>query len=398
LASIDVLRGLIMVVMVLDHTRDFFTDSRLNPTDLATTTTPLFFTRWVTHFCAPLFIFLAGASAYLIRARGHAHGHGPDELARFLASRGLFLIVLELTVVRFLWFFNWTPILLYLLVFWSIGMSMIVLGALVKCRVPSRWIAALGAVIVLGHNLLDSIGAPQSANGASALQIALYTLLLRPGALVPAPGVLWIVGYPLLPWFGMMALGYGLGEVLTKDRRSRIRITAALGITATLAFIALRAWGGYGDPVPFRTQDTAVKTVLAFLNCQKTPPSLLFVLMTLGPGLLLLAWLEAMELETARLRLASAPFRALMTLGRVPLFYFVLQWPVIHLLANVVGELSGQRMHWFNWDPTFPDGHGYSLPFVYLMWGVVVAILYVPSRWYAGLKQRRKDLTWLSYL
>ena len=162
LASLDVLRGVIMVLMVLDHTRDFFTDARLNPTDLATTTTPLFFTRWVTHFCAPLFIFLAGASAYLMRVRGQTRGQGPDELAWFLASRGLFLIVLELTVVRSFLFFNWSPALLFLLVFWSIGMSMILLGALVKCRVPSRWIAALGAVIVLGHNLLDLPGGPLS--------------------------------------------------------------------------------------------------------------------------------------------------------------------------------------------------------------------------------------------
>ena len=156
--------------------------------------------------------------------------------------------------------------------------------------------------------------------------------------------------------------------------------------------------------MPFRAQETAVKTVLAFLNCQKTPPSLLFVLMTLGPGLLLLALLEATETaedETVSTRTAEherAPRRWLMTLGRVPLFFYLLQWPVIHLLANVVGELSGHRIPWFDWYTRYPDGHGYSLPFVYLMWAVVVVILYVPSRWYAGLKQRRKDLTWLSYL
>jgi uncharacterized membrane protein len=401
LASLDVLRGVIMVLMVLDHTRDFFTDARINPTNLAATTTPLFFTRWVTHFCAPLFIFLAGASAYLMRARGKGYGRGPDEVAWFLASRGLFLIVLELTLVRLFLFFHWTPALLFLLVFWSIGMSMILLGALLKCRVPARWIAALGAAIVLGHNLLDLAGVPLLTSESSAAQIALVTLLLRPGVLVPAPGVSWIVGYPILPWFGMMALGYGFGEILVKARPTRIRITAALGIAAVLTFVVLRVLGVYGDPVPFRTQETTVKTVLAFLNCQKTPPSLLFVLMTLGPGLLLLALLEATEPtedETDPSVQASAPRRALMTLGRVPLFFYLLQWPVIHLLANVVGELSGHRIPWFDWYTRYPDGHGYSLPFVYLMWGVVVAILYFPSRWYAGLKRRRKDLTWLSYV
>lgn len=403
LASIDVLRGVIMVLMVLDHTRDFFTDARLNPTNLETTTTSLFFTRWVTHFCAPLFIFLAGASAYLMKVRGEAHGRGPDDLARFLASRGLFLIVLELTLVRLFLFFNWTPALLFLLVFWSIGMSMIILAALVKCRVPPRWIAALGAVIVLGHNLLDLAGVPLITSESSVAQTTLVTLLLRPGILVPVPGASWIVGYPVLPWFGIMALGYGFGEILLKERPRRIQITAALGIAAVLAFLVLRILGVYGDPVPFRLQDSTIKTVLAFLNCQKAPPSLLFVLMTLGPGLLLLALLEATEPAedeadpTVRAR-ASAPRRALMTLGRVPLFFYMLQWPVIHLLANVVGELSGHRIPWFDWYTRYPDGHGYSLPFVYLMWGLVVAILYVPSRWYAGLKQRRKDLTWLSYL
>src|SRR4029077_9028136 len=192
LASIDVLRSVIMVLMVLDHTRDYFTAARINPTDLATTTSPLFFTRWVTHFCAPLFIFLAGASAYLMKATGKERG--PDDLARFLASRGLFLIVLELTVVRLFLFFNWTPALLFLLVFWSIGMSMIILGALVKCRVPPRWIAALGGVIVLGHNLLDLPGGPLITSESSAAQTVLVTLLLRPGILVPIPGVSWIVG------------------------------------------------------------------------------------------------------------------------------------------------------------------------------------------------------------
>ncbi len=338
-------------------------------------------------------------------ARGKARGQGPDELARFLASRGLFLIVLELTLVRLFLFFNWTPALLFLLVFWSIGMSMIILGALLKCRIPARWIAALGAAIVLGHNLLDLAGVPLITSESSAAQIALVTLLLRPGVLVPAPGVSWIVGYPVLPWFGMMSLGYGFGEVLVKERPTRIRITAALGIAAVLAFLVLRTLGVYGDPVPFRPQETTVETVLAFLNCQKTPPSLLFVLMTLGPGLLLLAMLEATEPQPAEAETdpsvqasASAPRRALMTLGRVPLFFYMLQWPVIHLLANVVGELSGHRIPWFDWYTRYPDGHGYSLPFVYLMWAVVVVILYFPSRWYAGLKRRRKDLTWLSYL
>jgi uncharacterized membrane protein len=396
LASIDVLRGLIMVLMVLDHTRDYFMDLRVDPTNLAKTTIPLFFTRWVTHFCAPMFIFLAGASAYLIKASGKQQS--PGALARFLASRGLFLVVLEVTLIRLCFFFNYDPKLQFLLVFWSIGMSMILLGTLVAWRFPARWIGALGALIVFGHNLLDLPGTTPSPDALSPGQLALVTIFLRRGVLSPAPGFTWIVGYPILPWFGIMALGYAFGEVLVKDRRSRIRITASLGIAATTAWVLLRAWGVYGDPVPFRPQETTVKTVLAFLNCLKYPPSLLFVLMTLGPGLLLLALLDATEPKSDGIRQASAPRRWLMTLGRVPLFYYVLQWPVIHLLANVVGELSGQRVPWFDAPMAYPAGYGYSLAFVYLMWGVVLAILYFPCRWYAGLKQRRKDLTWLSYV
>jgi uncharacterized membrane protein len=394
LAAVDAVRGIVMVLMVLDHTRDFFMGMGVDPTDPATSTLPLFFTRWVTHLCAPLFVFLAGASAYLMRALGKQPGR--RQQARFLASRGLFLVVLELTLVRLGISFNWSPGGMLLQVIWVIGLAMVLLAALVGGGVPSRWVGVLGAVIVLGHNLLDLAAGSSQAGGLPAAP-PWWLILLRPGQITLAPGIAWISAYPLLPWFGIMALGYAFGEVLVRDRASRVRLTAALGLVATLAFVGLRAMAEYGDPVPFKIQDTTARNVMAFLNCLKYPPSLLYTLMTLGPGLLVLAGLDATEGAIARHgRRAGAVRRALVTLGRVPLFYYLLQWPVIRILVIAVNALAGESIPWTG-DPFDLRLPAYGLPFVYLMWAVAVAILYVPSRWFAGLRLRRKDLTWLSY-
>jgi uncharacterized membrane protein len=227
----------------------------------------------------------------------------------------------------------------------------------------------------------------------------MLTILLRPGPLFLAPGVTWLVAYPVLPWFGIMALGYAFGEILIKERWSRIRITTWLGLGATLAFVLLRALGIYGDPTQFQVQSSAGMTLVAFLNCQKYPPSLLYTLMTLGPGLLMLAGLDATEGEIAlHGHRASGARRFLVTLGRVPLFYYLLQWPLIHVLAVVTGALAGQPLPLFAPPFDYPRGYGYSLPFVYLMWVLVVAILSIPCRWYAAFKLRRRDVTWLSYV
>jgi uncharacterized membrane protein len=399
LAYVDALRGLVMVLMVLDHTRDFFQDMSVDPTNVGTTTVPLFFTRWITHFCAPVFVFLAGASAYLMRALRKERG--PRELAAFLAYRGAFLVALELTVVRLGWFFNWGLDGMALVVIWAIGLSMILLAMMVGCRMSSCGIGGIGALIVIGHNVLDLAG-PALGSGPPGMRVMpewLIHVLFRPGAISVTDGVTWFVGYPLLPWFGIMALGYAFGEVLVRERWTRVRTTAAIGLAASLSFVLLRAWGVYGDPNAFQDQSTTVKTVLAFLNCQKYPPSLLYVLMTLGPGLLLLAALDATEGEIAlHGQHASAPRQVLVTLGRVPLFYYVLQWPVIHLLAIVVNELAGTRIPWFTFPIPYGPGSGYSLPFVYVMWAVVVATLYFPCRWYGALKRWHKDWAWLSYV
>jgi uncharacterized membrane protein len=388
-----------MVLMVLDHTRDFFQDMSVDATNVATTTVPLFFSRWVTHLCAPVFVFLAGASAYLMRALGKERG--PNVLAAFLISRGVFLMALELTVIRLVWFFNWSPDGMALVVIWVIGLSMVLLGLLVGGRVPPHAVGLIGALIVLGHNLVDlAVSSSATLQPASpAVPEWLFRVLLRPGAVSLAPGVTWFVGYPLLPWFGIMALGYAFGEVLVRERWSRVRITAVIGLAATAAFVLLRASGVYGDPNSFQVQSTAVKTVLAFLNCQKYPPSLLYVFMTLGPGLLILAALDATEGEIAlHGRPASLVRQVLVTLGRVPLFYYLLQWPVIHLLAIFANELAGTPIQWFTFPVAYGLNAGYSLPLVYLMWALSVAVVYLPCRWYAGLKRRHKEWAWLTYL
>jgi uncharacterized membrane protein len=272
---------------------------------------------------------------------------------------------------------------------------MLLLAALLRLGLSTRWIGMIGVVLILCHNLFDLEvlsrigGDPRSPN-------AVWVLLLRPGAIPLTSDRVLLVGYPLLPWFGVMAAGFGFGPVLLFDRRSRIRLTAITGIVMVLLFIALRAGNVYGDPRPWRAEDTVPKTVLSFVNCQKYPPSLLFLLMTLGPGLLALAAFEATEDSLIH---STGPIRrALETLGRVPLFFYVLQWPVIHILTDLAAWVSGQPIDWFSWSFDYPSGYGYSLPVVYAMWVVVVAILYVPSRWYAGLKKGHRDWAWLSYL
>jgi uncharacterized membrane protein len=399
LTSVDALRGLVMVLMALDHTRDFLQDTSIDPLDPSTTTVALYFSRWITHFCAPVFVFLAGASAYLMGAQGKVRTTG--DLAKFLMARGGFLMVLELTAVRLGLFFNWSLDGMFLQVIWAIGLSMVVLGSLIGVAARSRMIAVLGVAIVLGHNLLDLAISPPVRGSMMRPNPGglLFTFLFRPGPLPLAEGVTWFEAYPLLPWFGIMALGYAFGEVLVRERWSRVRLTGLLGLGATAAFVVLRASALYGDPAPFRAQDTAVKSVLAFLNCQKYPPSLLYVLMTLGPGLLVLAALDFTEGEIAyHSQRAGLPRRFLVTLGRVPLFFYLLQWPAIRLVTTTLKMLSGREVSWF-WSPFGnQSGHGYSLPVVYAMWALVVALLYVPCHWYAGLKRRRRDWKWLSYL
>jgi uncharacterized membrane protein len=383
LDSVDLLRGLVIVIMALDHARDYFTGVRLDPTgstDLSQMAAPLFFTRWITHFCAPVFVFLAGTSAFLYQARGRSRA----EVSRFLLTRGIWLVVLELTVVRWAWNFNfnYTTEMLFVQVIWVIGVSMIVLAGLIY--LPPRAVAAVGIAMILGHNLLDGI-TPQSLGGWGPL----WTFLHVQAAIPLGGGQVFFVVYPLIPWIGVMAAGYAFGILLLRPEQERRRRLLLLGVGLTLAFLVIRAVNLYGDPAPWAVKETAGRTVLSFLNTTKYPPSLQFLLMTLGPAIAVLPLFE---------RLTGPGARALIVFGRVPLFFYVLHLYLIHALALMVGTLAGfdPRSFLHLWLKN-PDGWGYGLPVVYLVWVGVVLALYPACRWFAGVKARRRE-AWLSYL
>ena len=380
--SVDVVRGIIMILMALDHVRDFFGSLAVNPTDLATTTAPLFFTRWITHICAPVFFLLTGTGAYLaLRRRSRA------ELSKFLLTRGLWLIVLELVVVRFVMQFNFDYRVTVLTVLWALGWSMVFLSALVY--LPTRAVTAIGVVMIATHNLLDPITA------ASLGRLGpLWSVLHAPGMLLSGPEHVVFEAYPLIPWIGVAAVGYGLGAIYDWNAERRRVLLLRLGLALTTAFVVLRAMNVYGDPVPWSEQRSPLFTVLSFLNTNKYPPSLLFLLMTLGPALLLLRWVDA---RTPTL------LKPAHIIGKVPLFYFIVHFFVIHVLAVIICYARYGDAHWMFESPslgqfpiTQPPGWPSGLPVVYLIWIGVVAAVYPLCRWFAGVKQRRAEW-WLSY-
>jgi len=389
LDSVDAVRGIVMVIMALDHVRDFFHAyaKTLDPLDPAQTWTGLFFTRWVTHFCAPTFVFLAGAGAFLSTRRGKTKG----ELSWFLLTRGLWLILLEMTVVRLGWFFNFDYHLVIMQVIWAIGWGLVVLAGLVF--LPTRAIAAFGLAMILLHNLLDRF----KAEDFGALR-GLWVVLHEQGALMFAPGFFAFVAYPLVPWVGVIAAGYAFGEVLTLERERRRRLLFGIGLTAVALFVALRFVNAYGDPLPWASQARgAWYTFLSFLNTQKYPPSLLFLLMTLGPSIIALALFD-------RGRETGALLRPFVTFGRVPLFYYLLHVPLMHSVAVLFAYAKYGRAEWLfvNWPPPGqpqpePEGYGYDLLVVYAVWLGVVLALYPLCRWFARVKARRRG-AWLSYL
>jgi uncharacterized membrane protein len=311
IVSIDLVRGLVMVLMALDHTRDFFAAGAFNPREV--TEPALFLTRWITHFCAPTFIFLAGISAYLYGAQGRSTG----AVSRFLLTRGAWLVLIEFTVVRLGWTFSLRFNHLVMQVIFAIGVSMMALAALVYLP---RWaIAAAGIAMIAGHNLLDAIKAEQLG-----LAAPIWNVLHQPGLLTLSPDLTLFVLYPLIPWIGVMAAGYALGPVFGLDRAVRRRWLVALGAAVTAGFVILRASNLYGDGAPWTAHDGVVATVLSFINCEKYPPSLLYLTMTIGPALLLLA-----AFENARGRLADC----IVIFGSVPLFYYVAHLFLLHALA-----------------------------------------------------------------
>ena len=367
-----------MIIMALDHTRDFFGMPGANPTNIETTTPALFFTRWITHFCAPTFFLLTGTGAFLSLGKQSVRA-----LSRFLLTRGIWLIVLELTVLRFALQFNVDYRLTIVNVLWALGWSMIVLSALV--HLPTRTVIALGAVLIAGHNLLDGV---QSVN-------PVWTILHSPNVLLNAGGRIVFIAYPLLPWIGVTAVGYGLGTLYSWSAERRRRALLRLGLGMTTAFGALRALNIYGDPSRWTARRSTLFAALSFLNTTKYPPSLLFLLMTLGPVLLAL---RAMDGGTPRVLRPAA------VIGKVPLMYFLVHMALIHLIAVGVTLARFGAMHWMFESPSFdrypitpPPGWGYSPRGVYLVWLVVVIAMYPLCRWFAAVKQRRRD-AWLSYL
>ena len=381
--ALDVLRGLVIVIMALDHVRDYFHDSgyAYDPLNPSTTTAMLYATRWVTHFCAPTFVFLAGVSAWL----QHAKGKDPARLARFLLTRGLWLVVLEVTVVAFGWSFS-IPLLPALQVIWAIGWSMVALAALV--RLPVQAVLAIGIAILAGHNLLD----PVKANWFGAWAPA-WLLLHEQGPIIRDGQIVVVVFYPLLAWIGVLALGYGLGPVFLSPRRDRTLVRLAVGMLAL--FAVLRAFNLYGDLRPWAPQATAGATVMAFLNVTKYPPSLLYVCVTLAPMLLLVPLFDRMRGPLARV---------LRTFGAVPLMAYVGHLYVMHLLAIAVHGAAGHNLDGmfdtirdFFTRPGVLAGTGFPLAVTYVAWIAVLAFIYPLCRWWGEVKRRRREW-WLSYL
>lgn len=350
-------------------------------------------TRWVTHFCAPLFFFLAGTGAYFYGRR-----RTPAELSRFLWTRGLWLIVLEFTVVGTAWTFQ-IPFGFFGVI-WALGACMVLMAAAV--RLPVRWLGGLSVLMIATHDLLDHIRPQQFGSLAW-----LWTLLHVRGFVLLPFQIPEFVLFQIVPWVGVMGAGYAFGTIFTLEPERRRQVVARLGMVLTFAFVLLRLSNLYGNPPAgqggvsqgdWHIQPTVEKTVILFLDVEKYPPSLQFLLMTLGPSLLLLAWLDKrMSDQPASSGLTSA----LLTFGRVPMFFYVLHLYLIHAMAVAAAALFHQPVAWLLHGGFFlnatPDGYGHGLPFIYLMWVTAVVILYFPSRWWAGLKHRRKDW-WLSYL
>jgi len=385
ISSIDIMRGLVMVIMALDHTRDYFHIDAFNfdPTDMTKTSPVLFFTRWITHYCAPTFVFLTGVGARISFERKTA-----KELSLFLLTRGLWLIVIEHVIMRFGIVFNFYYDVTVFQVIWVIGLSMVILSALVY--LSERTILIIGLVIVFGHNIFDAFRLQPGDNG-----FALWTMLRQSGVFEVAPGRLFLVPYALLPWLGIMLTGYGLGRWYTKafDATLRKKYLFQTGLGAIVLFVVLRFINVYGDSAPWAYQKNWIFTLMSFLNCTKYPVSLLYTLMTLGPVLIILSLME--DVKTNMLK----PF---VIFGRVPMFYYILHFYVIHVLAIglrvVTGtEFSSIDFHFSQGFGGIPPNSGVTLPWVYVVWIGVVVFLYPFCKWYNQYKSTHKDW-WLSYL
>jgi uncharacterized membrane protein len=364
--------------MVLDHARDFFFSSRIDPADLKVTTPLLFFTRWLTHFCAPVFVLLAGLAAFLYGVR-----RTPAELTRFLLTRGLWLIFLELFVVHFGWFPDPYFRTTLLQVMWALGWSMLVLAGL--SRISVAVCLGVGVLLIAGHNLLDPIRSAQLGGWGP-----LWSFLHESQVYRPLPAHRVIVGYPLIPWCGVMAVGYALGALLHREPQRWPRYFFGIGAAATVLFIGLRLLNRYGDPRPWSVQAEPVFTLLAFLNCRKYPPSLLYLLMTLGPALMLLAAFQRVA--------QRAVVQPLVTLGRAPLLFYVAHLFLLHYTAMPIAYARFGSAAFDTSKGNFFFSADLPLWTLYVAWLLAVLILYPLCRWFVGVRARHPDKRWLSYL
>lgn len=377
--SVDLLRGIVMIIMALDHARDFFHSDAVvfNPTDLSKTNIILFFTRWITHYCAPVFVFLAGTGVFLSLSRGKSK----SRMSKFLITRGLWLIVLELTVIRFAWAFNLDYASFTVLqVIWVIGVSMVVLAGVIHLRLS--FAIVFGVLLVLLHNTLDGIQ-PDRFGAWSNLWYVIHVQ-----GLIQIFNINLFVIYPLIPWIGVMALGYAFGAMMVLPEQERRGVLIRFGGVLIGLFIALRAINLYGDPYPWGMQNTVSFTLLSFLNTTKYPPSLLFLLMTIGPAILSLAYLERWKGWLAG---------RVVIFGRVPMFYYILHIIVLHIMSGIANYPTF-GLQAFTIDPlNLPQGFGFDLGAAYVAWIVALLILYPLCKWYADLKKRSSH-SLLSYL
>ncbi|MBM3836181.1 MAG: DUF1624 domain-containing protein [Verrucomicrobia bacterium] len=360
LDSVDLVRGIVMILMALDHTRSFFSNVNFYPLDLERTWPALYWTRWITHYCAPVFVFLAGTGAFLSTTRGKT----TKELSWFLVTRGLWLVLLECTIIKW---FGWTfSIDFHSIgagVIWAIGWSMLALAGLVFLPVP--WIGLFGVAMIAGHNLFDRVSAEQFGSIGW-----LWTILHTGGQVRVGSDFTIAVGYPLIPWIGVMAAGYAFGKILLWEPERRRKVIFAMGAAMIALFVVLRGFNIYGNPGHWASQKSPLFSLFSLLNCQKYPPSLAYLLMTLGPALMVLSLFDRIGVP--------GMLKPALVFGRVPLFYYLLHLPFIHGLALALRRNSC------------------DLPMVYLFWILVIAILYPLCAWFADLKRRRREV-WLSY-
>lgn len=380
LVAIDALRGLVIVLMALDHVRDFWAPTPFDPTDLAQTSPAWFFTRWVTHLCAPTFVFLAGVSAYF----HGAHVRTTGELSRFLWTRGLWLVFLELTVVNSSWTFFGLGPGLFAQVIWALGWSMVVLAGLVY--LPRPWVGLVALALIVGHNLFDDV-TPASFGVLGGL----WNVLHVPGWIPFGEGGFGIyIAYPLIPWVGVMAMGYVVAPWLASWGTHYPMRLAAAGLALLAVFVALRWPNAYGDAALWATQPRgAVYSFMSFMNLTKYPPSLLYLCATLGISLGVLALFA---------RSPASTLSVLVVFGRVPMFFYLLHVALIHALSELNSGLRYGAYNWYLKGPqAAPPGYEPSLPLAYGVWLAVLVMLYFACRWYGDLKQRRSDW-WLKYL